>query len=310
MSYLGIDVGSISMKGVIINEKKEIIKSYYTRNVGLMATIKDVIKNLKIDLKIDGCGITGSGKEFISILIGGDVLESEVISHYIATINLHPDVKTIFDVGGEDSKLMIVDDRGNLTSFILNQDCGGGTGSMIELIAQRMSIKTEEIGDVALSSKNRVQISSKCGVFANSTVVSKLNKGVPKEDIMMGVLRGFIGNYFTMLAKGKQLRPPYVFQGATAKNKALVKCFEEELKHEVIVPEHPELMGAYGVALLAMEQVKGESKFKGFDISECEFKSETYYGFNCSNQCEISTIYQDGKMIGTLGNRCEKCLKN
>lgn len=308
MYYLGIDAGSISMKGVLIDENKKIIKSYYTKNAGLTSTITEVIQNLRINSKIDGCGITGSGKEFISILIGGDITESEVISHYIGAIDLYPHARTLMDIGGEDSKLLLIDDNHNLISFMLNSDCGGGCGAMIESIAQRMGILINDVGDIALKSTKRINLPSKCGVFCQSAVVSKLNKGMSKEDILMGVMYGFVGNYFTMLAKGKSLNPPFVFQGATAKNKALVKCFEEELKHEVIVPEYPELMGAYGMAILSMWQVKEKSKFKGFDISKSEFKSETRYGTNCSNSCEISEIYQDGKIIGILGNRCERCI--
>jgi len=306
--YLGIDCGSVSVKGVIINERNEIVKSHYTKNFGLLNSIKEVLSNLSFENKISGAGITGSGREFISKVIGGDIIESEIIAHYHATIKLFPEVNTIIDIGGEDCKLMIIS-NGNLISFQMNRDCGGGTGAMIESIANRMGIKLEDIGDLALRSKTKVSIPSKCGVFAQSAVVSKLNKGVPKEDILMGVCRGLVGNYFTMLAKGVRLSPPYIFQGATAKNKALVKCIEEELREQLIVPPHPELMGAIGIAILIKEEIKTESNFKGFNHIDNEFRTKTYYGKLCINECEITEIYENDEHIGTIGNRCEKCVR-
>ena len=187
--WVGIDCGSVSIKGVVIDDLGHIVSSYYTKNFGLIDAIKDVLKHLAINAEISGVGITGSGKDFVSALIGADVLESEVIAHYIATTKYYPEVATIFDIGGEACKLMTVD-GGNLTSFAMNRDCGGGTGAMIEAIANRMGISINEIGNTALRSTTRVTIPSKCGVFAQSAVVSKLNKGIAREDILMGVCRG------------------------------------------------------------------------------------------------------------------------
>jgi predicted CoA-substrate-specific enzyme activase len=305
--FLGIDCGSVSMKAVIMDENIAILKSYYTKNHGLTETVKQVLSQVSTDAPIYGVGVTGSGRELISLLIGGDIIESEIISHYIATTTLFPSVRTIFDIGGEDCKLLVID-QGTLTSFSMNRDCGGGTGAMIESIAYRMGIQLDMIGETALKSKARVIIPSKCGIFAQSSVVSKLNKGVPKEDIMMGICRGLVGNYFTMLAKGMKLQPPYIFQGATAKNKALVKCFEEELMDSVTVPGNPELMGALGVALLAREESRGDTRFKGFDMVSHDFSTKTFYGKGCTNECEITAIFENGNKIGHVGNRCEKCV--
>jgi predicted CoA-substrate-specific enzyme activase len=306
--WLGIDCGSVSIKGVVVDDAGDIVSSYYTKNVGLIDTVKGVLHNLVVDDLIEGVGITGSGKEFVATLIGGDVLESEVIAHYVATTRYHPDVATIFDIGGEDCKLMIVD-HGNLVAFSMNRDCGGGTGAMIESIAHRMGISIEAIGVTAQRSRARISIPSKCGIFAQSAVVSKLNKGIPKEDILMGVCRGLVGNYFTMLAKGLRLRPPYVFQGATAMNSALVQCFEEEIGGEVVVPLRPDLMGAIGIALLVREDFRGVTRFKGWGSMNSDFTTQTYYGRKCTNQCEITRVLENQKYIGCVGNRCDKCVR-
>jgi predicted CoA-substrate-specific enzyme activase len=305
--YIGIDCGSVSMKAVVIDVDKEIVDSAYIKNHGLIDTVKLLMKEIDTDVEILGVGITGSGREFISTVIGGDTIESEVLCHYVATTTLHQDVGTIFDIGGEDCKMMSIDDKGRLIDFQMNRDCGGGTGAMIESIANRMGVELEQVGELALQSRTNVVIPSKCGIFAQSAVVSKLNKGVPKEDILMGVCRGLIGNYFTMLCKGKKLRPSYVFQGATAKNKALVKCFSDELGVPVIVPEQPELMGAYGAALHAMENVVEKSNFTGFSNMTGDYKTATQYMHGCTNNCEVTVITRDGERVGVIGKRCDKC---
>ena len=128
--YIGIDCGSVAIKGVLINHNKEIIKSTYKKNYGLIESIKLVLKDLETKEIIEGIGITGSGREFISTLVGGDKIESEIICHFIATISIFPDVKTIFDIGGEDCKLIQVDEK-TITNFVMNRDCGGGTGEAV-----------------------------------------------------------------------------------------------------------------------------------------------------------------------------------
>ncbi len=305
--YIGIDCGSVSIKGVLIDNNKNIIKSTYRKNYGLIETIKSVLKDLETTEEIKGIGITGSGREFISTLIGGDKIESEIIAHYIATISMFPDVRTIFDIGGEDCKLIQVNGK-IITNFIMNRDCGGGTGAMIESIANRMNVPLDDIGDIALKSKKKIALPSKCGVFCQSSVVSKLNKGMNKPDILMGVCRGLIGNYFAMLSKGVKLEPPYVFQGATAKNKALLYCFEEELEDKVLVPKNPDLMGAIGVAMTTIEEQPKTTNFKGFNLINSKFDTKTHFGNGCSNQCEITQIFENKELIGYIGNRCENCV--
>lgn len=305
--FIGIDCGSVSLKAVLMNKNKKILKKAYEKNYGLISTIKKLLLQIKTNKQINGVGITGSGREFVSTLIGGDKIDSEIIAHYIATLNYYPDVKTIFDIGGEDSKLIMIE-KGIIHNFMMNRDCGGGTGAMIETIANRMGISLDKVGEVALQSKNKINLPSKCGIFCQSAVVSKLNKGMNKSDILMGVCRGLIGNYFTVLAKGKTIKPPYVFQGATAKNRALIKCFEDELNHKIIVPKYPEFMGAIGIALLTMEEIK-KSKFKDFGITNSNFETKTRICNGCDNHCEVTKIFQDKRNIGCIGNRCEKGLK-
>lgn len=306
--WVGLDSGSVSLKSVIINDKEEIVKSSYIKNYNLMVTLKETLKKIKIDEHVKGVGITGTGGEFISKLVGGDVIEPEIVAHFIATKKFFPSVRTILDIGGQDSKLILIDKNGLLIDVSFNRMCGAGTGGVIELIADELDVELDKVGETALKSKNDFPFAGKCGVFARTSVIDRKNKGVNKSDILMGVCKALVHNYFAILSKGKRLRPPYVFQGATAKNQALVKCMGDELKEEVKIPEYPELMGAYGIALITKRDFKGESSFRGFELINSDLKTQTFIANGCSNNCEITKIFENGKIVGFLGNKCNNCI--
>lgn len=308
--WLGLDSGSVSLKSVIIDDKGKIIKSSYIKNYNLMITLKETLKKIKINEEIKGVGVTGTGQEFISKLIGGDVSEPEIVSHYTAIIKKFPEVRTAFDIGGQDSKLLLIDKNGLLKDINFNRMCSAGCGAMVEMIAEELDTKINDVGDLALQSKNDFPFAGKCSVFCRTSVIDRKNKGVDKRDILKGVCKALVNNYFAILAKGKRLTPPYVFCGATAKNKALVKCMEDELQHKVNVPDNPELMGALGIALITKEDFKDKTKFKGFDLIKSDFKTETFIAKGCSNHCEITKIFENNKIIGFLGNRCDNCIRN
>lgn len=303
-AWLGIDIGSVSGKAVILNEKGDLLDSVYMKNQGIFETIQKMFDSLNFDAyQIMGCGITGSGRNLVRILLNADIAKSEILAHSTATIFYYPNTRTIFEIGGEDSKLMTVED-GILSDFSMNSVCGGGTGAMIENIANRMNVQLDEIGVLALKSETELDLPGKCGIFCTSAVVSKLNAGFKKEDILMGVCRAMIRNYLVMCAKGKQLKPGFIFQGATALNKALVKALEEEIKHEVIVPEDCALMGAKGMALFAKENAE-ETKFdKDFDIEQ--FRTLSFKCTDCSNRCEVTQVYKSNLLVGAVNTRCGK----
>ncbi len=257
------------------------------------------------EVEIAACGITGSGRNFTDVLVGGDVVKTEVLAHSVASLSYYPHVRTIFEIGGEDCKLMIIED-GVLNNFSMNNICAGGTGAMIEAIASRMGLAIEDVGEMALQSKNKLELPGKCGIFCQSAVVSRLNTGVNKSDILMGVCRALIRNYLT-ICKGNKLEPPYVFQGATAHNKALVRALEEELNYPVIKPELCSFMGAIGIAMMAMEAAPEKTKFKGFNaILRASYNVRNFQCVDCENRCEVFQIYQNKRLAGCMGSRCYK----
>lgn len=303
--WLGIDCGSVSVKLALIDKDDKLIDSIYLKNRGITETVQKGLVSLNnSNYDVQGVCVTGSGRQFLSLLVGADLIKTEILAHTIATMKYYPEVQTIMDIGGEDCKIMEVED-GVLTNFIMNNICGAGTGAMIESIASRLEIPIEEVGDLALTSKNRLDFPGKCGIFCQSAVVSKLNSGARKNDIMRGVIRALTSNYLT-LARGIRLNPPYVFQGATAQNKAVVKSLEEELGHEVTVPEHCALMGAIGCAMMVKEAEIQKTRFKGFNVSTSEYKSRSFKCDDCPNLCEITQLYDGNRFIGGVGSRCGK----
>ncbi len=303
--WLGIDCGSVSIKLALIDENKKLIKSAYLKNQGITETLQQGLKQIyDPEIEIVGVGCTGSGRQFLSLLVGADIIKTEILAHTIATLHYYPDVQTIMDIGGEDCKIMEVKDS-ILTNFIMNNVCGAGTGAVIETIASRLGIPIEEVGNTALSSTERLDFPGKCGVFCQSAVVSKLNSGAKKSDILMGVVHALINNYLT-LSKGIKLNPPYVFQGATAQNKAIVKALEDQLNHPVIVPKECATMGAIGIALIAQESKIEKTKFKGFEIKELSYNTLNFRCTDCPNMCEVTQLYENSKLLGCIGSRCGK----
>ena len=157
---------------------------------------------------------------------------------------------------------------------------------------------------MALSSRNRINIASRCAVFAESDLILKIQAGYKKEDIIAGVCRAIATNYINNVTKGKKIQSPIVFNGGVSKNMAVVKAFEEITGKKIIVGKNSHLMGAFGIAIMARESKK-ESVFD-FNIDHYKLETKVVNCECCSNNCEIITIYRNDKLIDHWGNRCEK----
>lgn len=308
-AYLGIDIGSISTKGVIINENNNILAdSYlYTEGNPINAT-KKVIKELKnkIDLTeytVVGVGTTGSARKLIGTLLGATTIKNEITAHAIGSMSIYPDVKTIFEIGGQDSKIILID-NGVVTDYAMNTLCAAGTGSFLSSQAKRLGIPIEDFGKIALTSDNPTKIAARCTVFAESDLVHKSQIGHKKEDIIAGLCYAVVNNYLNNVGKGKKIKPPIVFQGGVSKNIGVVKAFENACGEDIIVDPNSHLMGALGVAILAKKS--NIKKNFSFDIEDINFETKGINCRGCSNNCEIICVSKDKKVIDAWGNRCEK----
>ena len=313
--YMGIDIGSISTKGVIIDEYNNIITSSYLMTSGNpINAVKSVIKNMRDDIDLNkyqvvSVGTTGSARKLIGTMLGAKTIKNEITAHAVGTVNLYPDVRTIFEIGGQDSKITLVN-NGVVSDYAMNTLCAAGTGAFISSLAKRLNVNIEDVSDVAFSSKNKVNIAARCTVFAESDLIHKIQAGYKKEDIIAGVCRAVAVNYINNVAKGKKIRGPIVFNGGVSKNKAVVEAFSELVDNDIIVDKNSHLMGAYGIALMARE-CKEEVIFN-FDIDNLKLETRVSQCGRCSNNCEIITVYRNDTLLDYWGNHCERgsILKN
>jgi predicted CoA-substrate-specific enzyme activase len=235
------------------------------------------------------------------------VVKNEITAHAVAASQVIPDVNTVLEIGGQDSKLIILRD-GVVTDFAMNSVCAAGTGSFLDHQSARLDIPIEDFGSYALQSENPAHIAGRCSVFAESDMIHKQQVGVAAEDIIYGLCHALVRNYINNLGKGKELAEPIVFQGGVAANAGMKRAFEDALGMEVVVPAHHNVMGAIGSAILAMEQELevGETRFKGFDMSDLLYETSTFGCNGCSNTCEIVRIKVEGKTLARWGGRCGK----
>ena len=313
-TYLGIDVGSLTTKIVLIDENDHLITSRYTRTEGkpiaiIQEGLRELSKELPSDIEIAGVGTTGSGRYLTGVVVGADVVKNEITAHAVGALQCVPEAQTVLEIGGQDSKIIILRD-GIVVDFAMNTVCAAGTGAFLDQQASRLNIKIEEFGPLALQSKTPVRIAGRCTVFAESDMIHKQQMGHRVEDILYGLCEAMARNYLNNLGLGKEILPPVVFQGGVAANRGIVRAFEDTLKTEVLVPPHHEVMGAIGAALLAHEQMAmngtSPSKFKGFAISDLEYATSSFECKACSNVCEIVTIKMNRETIARWGGRCDR----
>ena len=233
-AYLGIDIGSISTKGVIIDEDNQFLAECYLWTEGNPTeATKKVLHSLEQQFdgdsyRIVSSGTTGSARKLVGSMIGAHVVKNEITAHAVGTTTLHPDVRTILEIGGQDSKIICVE-NGVAVDYAMNTLCAAGTGAFLSSQAHRLGVEVEEFGEIALKAKKAAPIAARCTVFAESDLVHKLQVGCPKEEIIAGLCKAVAGNYLNNVAKGKKIAAPVVFQGGVSKNAGVVHMFEEEL---------------------------------------------------------------------------------
>jgi len=312
MYSLGIDVGSVSTNLVLLDNNNNVVEKLYIRTKGRpMEAVQQVLAEIGKkydDRQIYSVGTTGSGRIIASIQVGADLVKNEITAHAVAAIQTEKDVKTVLEIGGQDSKIIIIRD-GVVTDFAMNTVCAAGTGSFLDRQAERLGIPIEEFGDHALQASVPVRIAGRCAVFAESDMIHKQQLGYNACDIIAGLCDALVRNYLSNVAKGKEILPKVIFQGGVAANKGIRHALEKALNMPVIVPEHYDVMGAVGAAILAREKVSREktrTKFKGFSVSGSNFKSKSFECNGCSNHCEVVMVLENQQPVGYFGDRCGK----
>jgi predicted CoA-substrate-specific enzyme activase len=264
--YLGLDIGSVSVKCVLADQSAQLVYDVYSKTKGrpineLINILETCRKNFP-DIRIDNIVATGSGKSLAQEILNAQT-ENEIICHAMGTKRLHPEVRTIIEIGGQDSKLILLEHneedpyRATIKDFAMNELCAAGTGAFLDEQACRLGICIEDFAAMALEAGAPAHIAGRCAVFAKTDMIHLQQKGTPMPDILLGVAYSLARNYLSNLVRGRTLDPVISFQGGTASNLALKKAFGDLLHFNnanLIVPEHFNTMGAYGAALLAHEK--------------------------------------------------------
>lgn len=312
MYYLGIDVGSVSTDFVVMDKNKKIINQLYLKTKGNpIGAVKEGLRQLG-DLykneQIVGVGTTGSGRSLAAVVSGADIVKNEITTHGVAAATIDPEIRTILEIGGQDSKIILLND-GVITDFAMNTVCAAGTGSFLDRQAERLGLNVEDLGMIAARAENPVRIAGRCAVFAESDIIHKQQLGCTMEDIIAGMSRALVRNYLSNVAKGKEILNKICFQGGVAANGGIKAAFEEALDCEIYVPEYHKVMGAYGAAVMVQEYIEEENKkthFKGFEVGHDDITSESFECIDCSNNCEVVILRSGNKQIGCFSDRCGK----
>jgi len=268
--FMGIDIGSTSTNVVLTTPEKEIIGYKYVRTLGNpVAALQKCFSEIRLEwkdaLNIAGVGVTGSGRYMIGEIVGADVIRDEITAQASAAIYLDRDVDTIFEIGGQDSKFIMIE-KGRVKDFQMNKVCAAGTGSFIEEQAKKFNIDIDNFGPIALSGSNPTDLGERCTVFIESSIASHLSHGASLENLSAGLCYSIVKNYLNRVAGSKKIGKRIFLQGGIAYNQGVVNAFRVLTGREIVVPRYFSVTGAYGAALLAAGEKIEKSCFKGFVI--------------------------------------------
>lgn len=316
VAFLGIDAGSTTTKVALIDDSGNLMYSFYGNNQGqpletTMTVLRDLYKQLPGNVFIGKAAVTGYGEQLIKNALKVDIGEVETMAHYKAANHFQPGVDFILDIGGQDMKAMTIKD-GALSSIQLNEACSSGCGSFIETFAKSLNYKVEDFAQAALKSKGPVDLGSRCTVFMNSKVKQVQKEGASVGDISAGLSYSVIKNAIYKVIKVRrpeELGEKIVCQGGTFYNEAVLRAFELVAGREVVRPSIAGLMGAFGAALIALENYEVGERTETLSLAEIDaFTAEkefTHCGL-CENNCMLTvTLFSDGRQFIT-GNRCER----
>lgn len=318
-AYLGIDSGSTTTKFVLMDEREEILDSFYASNKGApLAVAKEALLNMKrryekagASLEILGVGTTGYGEQLFANAFSAECHVVETVAHARAAAKYVPGASFILDIGGQDMKAIWLKD-GIITNIVVNEACSSGCGSFLENFAASLKIPVEEIAKTAFDSKSPAKLGSRCTVFMNSSIVTEQRNGKLPGDIMAGLCRSIIENVFTKvirISNMDSLGDVIVVQGGTFQNDAVLRALEQYTGRQVIRAPYPGIMGAIGAALLTKERVReGERTFIG--LSALEDFSYTQQADMpcpfCANHCKRTIIRFSNGSSWVTNNRCER----
>ncbi len=315
-AYLGIDIGSISTNLAVTDEEGRLLSKRYLMTAGrpidaVRQGLDEIGNEIGDRVNILGVGTTGSGRYMIADFVSADIVKNEITAQARAAAEIDPDVDTIFEIGGQDSKYISIKD-GIIVDFEMNKACAAGTGSFLEEQAEKLDISVKnDFARIAFNSKKPCSLGERCTVFMENSLLSRQQKGAPKEDLVSGLSYSIVQNYINRVVSDKKIGDKIFFQGGTAFNKSVVAAFEKYLDRHIIVPPHHDVTGAIGMAIIAKKHMVDNgskpSQFKGFDLSRRQYTIKSFECKGCDNMCEINRVKVEGEEHPLFyGSRCEK----
>ncbi len=301
--YLGVDIGSTSTKAVAMAPDGTVISGLYTRTSGrpleALQTILECMDRMAgargASWNVLGAATTGSGRKFIGEIVGADAVIDEITAHARAAIELDPGVDTIIEIGGQDSKFTTLR-NGRVTFSVMNTVCAAGTGSFIEEQARKLGCPLSEYSSRAEGAAAPLS-SDRCTVFMERDLNHYLAEGYSVEEILASVLHSVRDNYLTRVATEAHIGERVFFQGATAKNRALVAAFEHRLGRPVRVSRYCHLTGALGAALTVRDELAGRSTFRGIGIHSERIPVRSEVCGLCNNHCKLRLAEVSGQTV-------------
>jgi predicted CoA-substrate-specific enzyme activase len=302
-AYLGVDIGSTSTKAVLLTPAQAVLAGFYTRTAGrplsalqsILSALDDWQSRKCVHLQILGAGTTGSGRKFIGRALGADLVLDEISAHARAACQLNPRVDTIIEIGGQDAKFTTLE-NGLVTSAVMNTVCAAGTGSFIEEQAQQLGCALADMNARTLHQRSPL-VSDRCTVFMERDLHHYLSQGYSVDEVLAAVLHSIRENYLTKVAVAAKIGHTILFQGATAKNRALVAAFEQRLGKPIHVSRYCHLTGALGVALSLADQEVEKTQFRGIDRYKQPIPLQSEVCDFCPNRCKLSLMEIDGRKV-------------
>ena len=313
--YLGLDVGSISTNLVLLTPEGDLVAKLYLMTAGRpIEAVRSGLRQLGHQwgnrVRVLGAATTGSGRYLTGDIVGADVVRNEITAQARGAVHVHPDVDTIFEIGGQDSKYIRL--RGGVVvDFEMNHVCAAGTGSFLEEQAERLGIRIKgEFADLALASRAPIRLGERCTVFMESDLVHHQQQGATTEDLVAGLAHSIVANYLNRVVGPRTIGDHILFQGGTAFNRAVTSAFAARTGKPITVPPHHEVTGAIGSALLVRDAHRGgdyaETTFRGFHLAERDYEVRSFTCQGCSNYCDIRQVTLEGEPPLYYGSRCDK----
>jgi predicted CoA-substrate-specific enzyme activase len=316
-AYLGVDVGSISTKAAVIDGQNRLLAKHYMMTAGnpleaVRQTLDIIGKKVNGKVNIHGAATTGSGRYLTGDFIGADIVINEITAQAKGAAIVDPMVDTIFEIGGQDSKYISLE-NGVVVDFTMNHACAAGTGSFLEEQAQRLDISIDrQFEEQAFSCKEPVKLGERCTVFMESDLLCYQQQGAKTNELVAGLSYSIVENYLNRVVGRRKIGSHICFQGGTAFNKAVWAAFETVVGKPVMVPDHHEVTGAIGAAAIAADHIKKsgatvKSSFRGFEnVCSIQYQVESFTCEHCPNHCEIKKVQLSEAEPLYYGSRCDR----